>query len=95
VTFLRLLRTDAVSTCCLVRLVAVRPSSLIEDISACGDVATVAGMIDVTMEGQTLVFGGASVLESEITASNGIIHPIDGVATRWCLQIDLDEPLEC
>jgi uncharacterized surface protein with fasciclin (FAS1) repeats len=52
-------------------------------------------MIDVTMEGQTLVFGGASVLESEITASNGIIHPIDGVATRCCLQIDLDEPLEC
>ena len=35
------------------------------------------------------------MLEPEIAASNGIIHPIDGVATRYCLQIDLDEPLEC
>jgi hypothetical protein len=60
-----------------------------------GDIATVVGTVQVTIEGETLVFAGAPILEPEIVAANGIIHPIDGVATRYCVQIATHGPPEC
>lgn len=48
-----------------------------------GDIATVVGTVQVTIESETLVFAGAPILEPEIVAANGIIHPIGAVATRY------------
>ncbi len=42
-------------------------------------VETLNGMVNIEKDGDTLTFGGAPIVKTDITASNGIIHLIDGV----------------
>lgn len=44
-----------------------------------GNVLAIAGRIDVTVADGDIEYGGAPVVETDIEASNGIIHVIDGV----------------
>lgn len=60
-----------------------------------GDFSTVAGTVEIAGDDGRRTFAGATVLEPEIVAENGIIHPIDGVATRYCVQITPSGPPEC
>jgi uncharacterized surface protein with fasciclin (FAS1) repeats len=60
-----------------------------------GDLSTVAGTVKIAADDGTLTFAGAKILEPELVAENGIIHPIEGVATRYCVQVTLSGPPEC
>jgi uncharacterized surface protein with fasciclin (FAS1) repeats len=50
--------------------------------AAGGTVETLGGPISVEMEGENLVVGGATVVQADIQASNGVIHVIDSVITE-------------
>lgn len=47
-----------------------------------GTVDTLGGPVAVTMSGDRLMIGGATVTATDIKASNGIIHVIDAVITK-------------
>jgi uncharacterized surface protein with fasciclin (FAS1) repeats len=42
-------------------------------------VDTLGGQVKVATSGDDLTFGGAAITQSDIEASNGVIHVIDGV----------------
>jgi uncharacterized surface protein with fasciclin (FAS1) repeats len=45
-----------------------------------GEATTIAGTpVTMTVDGDSVLYGGASVVETDIEASNGLIHVIDGV----------------
>jgi uncharacterized surface protein with fasciclin (FAS1) repeats len=50
--------------------------------AAGGTVETLGGPVSVTMSGDDLMVGGATVTATDINASNGIIHVIDAVITE-------------
>jgi uncharacterized surface protein with fasciclin (FAS1) repeats len=60
-----------------------------------GDLETVGGMVEVTVDGEDVTIGTASIVEADIPASNGRIHVIDGVITRSCLRLSLQGEPEC
>ena len=52
------------------------------DLAAETSLSTAEGSdLPVSIEGETVVVGDATVLESDITAGNGVIHVIDRVLT--------------
>jgi uncharacterized surface protein with fasciclin (FAS1) repeats len=44
-------------------------------------VDTLGGKVKITKDGDTLAFGGAPIVKTDIEGSNGVIHVIDGVVT--------------
>ncbi|HEX6207291.1 MAG TPA: fasciclin domain-containing protein [Actinomycetota bacterium] len=44
-----------------------------------GEVTSIAGPLRITVEGDRVMIDGATVIEPDVEASNGIIHVIDGV----------------
>jgi uncharacterized surface protein with fasciclin (FAS1) repeats len=55
-----------------------------EDAVQLGDLAgkcvtTLNGKVQIGKDGDTITFGGAPIVKTDITASNGVIHLIDGV----------------
>lgn len=50
--------------------------------AAGGTIETLGGPVSVTMSGDDLMVGGATVTTADIKASNGIIHVIDAVITE-------------
>lgn len=50
--------------------------------AAGGTVETLGGPVSVSLSGEQLMVGGATVTTADITASNGVIHVIDAVITK-------------
>lgn len=50
--------------------------------AAGGNVETLGGPVSVQQQGESLLVGGATVVTTDIQASNGIIHVIDAVITE-------------
>ena len=50
--------------------------------AAGGTVETLGGPVEVTLSGDQLMVGGATVTTADIKASNGVIHVIDAVITE-------------
>jgi transforming growth factor-beta-induced protein len=50
--------------------------------AAGGTVETLGGPITVALDGEKLIVGGATVVTTDLKASNGIIHVIDAVITQ-------------
>ncbi len=44
-------------------------------------VDTLGGKVKVEQSGENLTIGGATIVDTDITASNGVIHVLDGVIT--------------
>ncbi|UDY37623.1 fasciclin domain-containing protein [Dermatobacter hominis] len=60
--------------------------------AAGGTVDTLGGPVSVSLDGDTLMVGGAKVTTADITASNGIIHVIDAVITKPATSADASMP---
>jgi uncharacterized surface protein with fasciclin (FAS1) repeats len=44
-----------------------------------GELLTIAGTLEVTLEGDRVMVDGATVIEADVQASNGIVHIVDRV----------------
>ena len=53
-----------------------------------GEETSIAGPLQITVEGERVMIEGATVIEPDVEASNGIIHVIDGVLIPE--QVDLE-----
>ena len=59
--------------------------------AAGGTVDTLGGPVSVEQRGESLVVGGATVVTTDIQASNGIIHVIDAVITEPAQQAPAED----
>ena len=58
----------------------VLPAEVLAADVAAGDVTTVQGEdVTIAAEGDTLTIGGATIVDTDVEASNGVIHVIDAV----------------
>jgi uncharacterized surface protein with fasciclin (FAS1) repeats len=73
------LETDADAADALLRDLAVEGAIPSDELTT-GELETIGGSrVDVVVDGDSVTYGGAALLEPDITASNGIAHGIDAV----------------
>jgi uncharacterized surface protein with fasciclin (FAS1) repeats len=60
--------------------------------AAGGTVDTLGGPVKISLNGDKLVVGGATVVTADIKASNGVIHVIDAVITKPAMAADSSMP---
>ena len=62
--------------------------------AAGGTVDTLGGPVKISLNGDKLVVGGATVVTADIKASNGVIHVIDAVITKPAMAADSSMPTD-
>ena len=73
------LRTDATAADALMRDLALEGSIPSAELTN-ENVTTIGGSsVEIVVEGDTIAFGGATVVRPDITASNGVAHGIESV----------------
>jgi branched-chain amino acid transport system substrate-binding protein len=73
------LRTDPDAADALLRDLAVEGAILADELTT-GELATIGGAtVDVVVDGDTVTYAGATLVEPDIRASNGVAHGIDAV----------------
>jgi uncharacterized surface protein with fasciclin (FAS1) repeats len=73
------LRTDPAAADALVRDLALEDSIPSAELTS-GNVTTIGGSsVEVVVEGDTITFAGATVVQPDIAASNGVAHGIETV----------------
>jgi len=73
------LLTDPDAADALLRDLAVEGAILSDELTT-GELETIGGAtVDVVVDGDTVTYAGATVVEPDITASNGVAHGIDAV----------------
>ncbi len=73
------LRSDATAADALLRDLAVEGAIPAGELDS-GELVTIGGSpVEVVVDGAEITFGGATVMQPDIPAANGIAHPIDGL----------------